>query len=192
MWQSHVMARLVCTMIASVDGYVADADGGFDWAAPDAEVHAFVNDLEREVGTYLCGRRLYETMRYWETAPTAHPETSVVDDYARVWQAADKVVFSRTLGQVTGRRTTLEREFDPGRVAQLVASAERDVSIGGPTLAAQALRSGLVDELRLIHVPVVVGGGTPSLPDGLRLDLELLDSRRFDGGTTYARYAVRR
>lgn len=184
------MARLLYTTIASLDGYVADASGAFDWAAPDAEVHAFVNDLERDVGTYLCGRRLYEVMTYWESAPT--DGDGIEHDYARIWQAADKIVYSRTLTEVTSGRTTLERDFDPAAVARFVAGAERDVSVGGPTLAAEALRAGIVDELALLRVPVVVGGGTASLPDGIRLDLELLDSRRFSGGTTYARYAVRR
>ena len=186
------MARLIVTTIASVDGYVNDASGGFDWAAPDAEVHAFVNDLERDVGTYLCGRRLYEVMAYWETAPTDHPDGEVGHDYARIWQAADKIVYSRTLDAVSSARTTLERGFDPAAVARLVDAAERDVSIGGPTLAAEALRAGIVDELRLLTVPVVVGGGTRNLPDGIRLDLALLEQRRFAGGTTYVRYAVRR
>ncbi len=186
------MARLIYTTIASLDGYVNDASGGFEWAAPDAEVHAFVNDLERDVGTYLCGRRLYEVMVYWETAPTDDPDGDIGHDYARIWQAADKVVHSRTLEAVTSARTTLERDFDPESVARFVASADRDVSIGGPTLAAVALRAGIVDELRLLTVPVVVGGGTRSLPDGIRLDLELLDLRRFAAGATYTRYAVRR
>ncbi|MGO4599834.1 dihydrofolate reductase family protein [Terrabacter sp. 2RAF25] len=184
------MARLLYTTIASLDGYVADAAGSFEWAAPDAEVHAFVNDLERDVGTYLCGRRLFEVMAYWETAPT--DGDGIEHDYARIWQAADKVVYSRTLTEVTSGRTTLERDFDPVAAGRFVAGAERDVSVGGPTLAAAALRAGIVDELALFRVPVVVGGGTSSLPDGIRLDLELLDSRRFAGGTTYARYAVRR
>jgi dihydrofolate reductase len=186
------MARLLYTTIVSVDGYVNDSSGHFEWAAPDAEVHAFVNDLERDVGTYLCGRRLYETMVYWESAPTDDPEHHIDHDYARIWQAAHKIVYSRTLEKVSSDRTTLAREFDPGAVQRLVASAERDVSIGGPHLAAEALHAGIVDELRLIRVPAVVGGGTASLPDGIRLDLELLDGRRFAGGTTYARYAVRR
>ena len=186
------MARLIYTTIASLDGYVNDASGGFEWAAPDAEVHAFVNDLERDVGTYLCGRRLYEVMVYWETAPTDDPVGDIGHDYARIWQAADKVVHSRTFEAVTSARTTLERDFDPESVARFVAPADRDVSIGGPTLAAVALRAGIVDELRLLTVPVVVGGGTRSLPDGIRLDLELLDQRRFAAGTTYTRYAVRR
>lgn len=190
------MGRLVYTTICSLDGYVNDVDGGFDWAAPDSEVHAFVNDLERDVGTYLCGRRLYETMVFWETAPTDGPtdgqEDAVTQDYARIWQSADKVVYSRTLSSTGSARTRIERDFDPVAAARLVGSSDRDVSIGGPTLAAEALRAGIVDELRLLRVPAVVGGGTPVLPDGIRLDLALLDARRFAGGTTYARYAVRR
>lgn len=193
------MARLVYTTICSLDGYVNDARGEFEWAAPDSEVHAFVNDLEREVGTYLCGRRLYETMVFWETAPTDGPTEGPADgpgdevtqDYARIWQAADKVVYSGTLESVTSTRTRLERDFDPASVARFAEAADRDVSIGGPTLAAEALRAGIVDELRLLTVPAVVGGGTRALPDGIRLDLTLLDARRFAGGTTYARYAVR-
>jgi len=189
------MAKLIYGAITSVDGYVNDSEGRFDWAAPDAEVHAFVNDLERDIGTYLCGRRLYETMVYWETAPTddtGDPDDDVGHDYARIWQAADKVVYSRTLEAVASERTTLERDFEAAAVARFVAAADRDVSIGGATLAAEALRAGIVDELRLLTVPAVVGGGTRTLPDGIRLDLELLDERRFAGGATYARYAVRR
>lgn len=186
------MARLLYTSIASLDGYVNDSAGGFEWAAPDAEVHAFVNDLERDVGTYLCGRRLHDVMVYWATAPTDDPEGDIGHDYARIWQVADKVVYSRTLEAVSGDRTTLERDFDPVAVARMVAAADRDVSIGGPTLAAEALRAGIVDELRLLTVPAVVGGGTRALPDGIRLDLELIEQRRFAAGTTYTRYAVRR
>src|SRR6478609_9690758 len=175
------MARLIYTTIASLDGYVNDAAGGFQWAAPDRKVHSFVNDLERDVGTYLTGRRLHDVMAYWQSAPTEDsddPDDAAEHDYAR------------TLEAVSGPRTRLERHFDPAAVATLVASADRDVSIGGPTLAAEALRAGIVDELRLLTVPVVVGGGTRTIPDGIRLDLELLEHRRFAGGTTYARYAV--
>ena len=186
------MARLVYTSIASLDGYVADATGRFDWAAPDAEVHAFVNDLERPVGTYLCGRKLYETMVYWETAPTTDPHGSVADDYAVVWQAAEKIVYSTTLEQAASRRTSIERVFSPDAVGALVAAAERDVSIGGPHLAAHALRAGLVDEIRVFRAPAIVGGGTTALPSGIRLDLTLRESRRFASGTTYARYTVGR
>ena len=186
------MARLVYTATASLDGYVADANGSFDWAAPDTEVHAFVNDLQRPVGTYLCGRRLYETMLYWETHPTADADGSVEDDFAGIWQAAEKIVYSTTLEQATSRRTTIERVFSPDGVEALVAAAERDVSIGGPHLAAHALRAGIIDELRVFRAPVVVGGGTAALPSGIRLDLSLLEGRRFSGGMTYARYAVGR
>jgi dihydrofolate reductase len=186
------MGRLIYTTIASFDGFVADESGGFGWAAPDGEVHQFVNDLERDTATYLCGRRLYEVMAYWETAPTDDPDTDVGHDYARIWQAADKVVYSTTLTRVPTRRTRLERVFDPQVVAAFVAGSDADVSIGGPHLAAQALRSGIVDEIRMLRVPAVVGGGNAALPDGIRLDLELLDSRRFAAGTTYAAYAVRR
>jgi dihydrofolate reductase len=185
------MGRLVYTAICSLDGYVADASGAFDWAAPDAEVHAFVNELERGIGTYLCGRRLYEVMRYWDTAPTADPEGSVEDAYALVWQAADKVVYSTTLGAVTAARTRLERSFDPPAVRAWVRRQPRDVSVGGPTLAARALRAGVVDELAVLRVPHVVGGGTPFLPTGVRIELRLTDARTFGGGTTYARYDLR-
>ncbi|MGN6330845.1 MAG: dihydrofolate reductase family protein [Motilibacteraceae bacterium] len=184
------MARLVYTAICSVDGYVEDAAGGFGWAAPDEEVHGFVNDLERPVSTYLYGRRMFETMRFWETADTPD-EPEVVRDYARVWQDADKVVFSRTLDAVTTPRTRLERTFEPAEVRSLVESAEGEVSIGGAELAGAAIRAGLVDELRLLAVPALVGGGKPALPPGIRLDLELVDSREFANGTTYRRYLVR-
>lgn len=186
------MAQLVYTAITSLDGYVADASGNFDWAAPDTEVHAFVNDLVRPVGTHLCGRKLYETMVYWETHPTADPDGSVEDDFAGIWQAADKVVYSTTLQQTASRRTTIERVFAPDAVGALAVAAEREVSIGGPHLAAHALRAGLVDEIRLFQAPVIVGGGTAALPNGIRLDLTLHESRRFSSGTTYARYAVSR
>ena len=185
------MGRLVYTTIASLDGYVADAWGGFDWAAPDAEVHAYVNGLEHDTGTYLYGRRMYETMRYWETAPTSDPG-AVEDRFAAMWQAADKVVYSATLPAVLTRRTRLERWFSPAAARALAQASEHDVSIGGPTLAAHALRARVVDELRLFRVPVVVGGGTPALPEGTRFDVTLLDARTFGNGTTYARYAVKR
>ncbi|WP_076262833.1 dihydrofolate reductase family protein [Intrasporangium flavum] len=184
------MGRLVYTSICSLDGYVADASGGFGWAAPDDEVHRFVNDLERGLGTHLCGRRLYEVLRYWDTAPTDDPEGSVGDDYARVWQATDKVVYSTTLEGVSAPRTRLERFFDPVEVAAWVREQPRDVGIGGPTLAAQALRAGVVDEVSVFRVPHVVGGGTPVLPGDVRMELRLTDSRTFGNGTTYARYDV--
>ncbi len=178
------MGRLVYTTICSLDGYTADTGGGFDWAMPDEEVHAFVNDLERPLGTYLYGRRMYETMAAWQDmgGPGEHP---VEVDYAEIWRAADKVVYSTTLAEVSTPRTRLERSFDPDAVRRLVREADRDVSLGGPTLAASALRAGLVDDLHLFLHPVVVGGGTRALPDGVRLDLELVDEHRFASGVVH-------
>jgi dihydrofolate reductase len=184
------MANLIYSAIASLDGFTADGNGDFDWAAPDEEVHAFVNDNERPVGTYLYGRRMYETMVYWETAPTGGDQSDAVREYARIWQAADKVVYSSTLDAVPSARTRLEREFDPDAVRRLTKAAERDVSVGGPGLAAHALAAGLVDECHLFLNPVVVGGGTRALPAGLHLELELLDERRFGNGVVYLRYRV--
>jgi dihydrofolate reductase len=184
------MAKLIYSMITSLDGYIADEDGNFDWAAPDQEVHAFVNDLERPIGTYLYGRRMYDTMVYWETAP-APGDPPAEQDYAAIWQTADKIVYSTALQEPSSARTRIERHFDPEAIRELKASAERDISVGGPDLAAQALKAGLVDELQMFLTPVVVGGGTPSLPDSLRLDLELLDERRFGSGVVYVRYRIR-
>jgi dihydrofolate reductase len=178
---------LVYSALASLDGYVADADGRFEWAAPDAEVHAFVNDLERGVGTMLLGRRMYEVLAVWETLDEPEPE---MRDFAEIWRAADKVVYSRMLEEVSTERTQLLREFDPDAVMRMKAEAERDISIGGPGIAAEALMAGLVDELHLITVPVVVGGGTHWLPRGLHLELQLLDERRFAGGAVYLRHRV--
>jgi dihydrofolate reductase len=185
------VARLIYSMIASLDGYAADADGNFAWAAPDEEVHAFVNELERPVGTYLYGRRIYEVMTFWETVDTG-PEPQVMRDFAEIWRAADKIVYSRALGEVSSAETRLEREFDPDAVGELVASADRDVTIGGPELAAEAFRAGLVDECQMFLAPVVVGAGKRSLPDGVFARLELLEQRRFDSGFAYLRYEVRR
>jgi dihydrofolate reductase len=182
------VARLIYSAIASLDGYVADEDGKFDWAAPSEQVHAFVNDLERPVGTYLYGRRMYEVMVPWETMDD--PAT-VMRDYAEIWRAADKVVYSRTLKTVSSNRTRLERDFDPEAVRQLKESAGAPISVGGPTLAAEALRAGLVDECHLFLNPVIVGAGTRALPDGLRIGLELLEERRFDSGVVYVRYSTR-
>jgi dihydrofolate reductase len=172
--------------IASLDGYIADADGRFDWAAPDDEVHAFVNDLERPVGTYLYGRRMYEVMAAWETmdAPADQPCSR---DFAAIWRAADKIVYSRTLAGTSTKRTRLERDFDPAAVQHLKETAGSDISIGGAGLAACAFAAGLVDECHLFLTPVVVGGGTRALPEE-RVDLELLDERRFAGGVVYLRY----
>jgi dihydrofolate reductase len=185
------VANLIYSTITSLDGYVADEDGNFDWAAPDEEVHAFVNDLERRVGTYLFGRRMYEVMRYWETAYTLVDEPSVGQDYAQIWRVADKVVYSRTLNAVSSARTRIERDFDPEAVRQMKAQAERDISVGGPDLAAHAFRAGLVDECHLFVTPVVVGGGKRPLPPNVRLELELLDERRFEGGVVHLHYHTR-
>ena len=179
------MARLIYSAITSLDGYVVDADGNFDWAAPDEEVHAYVNDQERAVGTYLYGRRMYEVMVAWESMDDDAP---VMRDYAQVWRGADKVVYSSTLDEVRGPRTRLEPAFDPDAVRRLVDESTTDLSIGGPTLAASALRAGLVDELNVYLNPVVVGGGTAWLPDDLRLDLTLVAEHRFAGGVVHLRY----
>src|SRR5438270_11045058 len=153
------MAKLIYSAIASLDGYVEDKDGKFDWAAPDEEVHAFVNDLERPIGTYLYGRRMYETMMFWETADRLGNQPSVVEDFARIWKAAEKVVFSRTLGAASSERTRIERDFDVEAIKQLKVNAQADISVGGPDLAGQTIAAGLVDELHLFVVPVMVGGG---------------------------------
>lgn len=184
------MAQLCYWINTSLDGYIADADGRFDWSEPDAELHAFFNDQERALGTHLYGRRLYETMRCWEIAHEQPDQTPVELDYAGIWQAADKVVYSRTLAEVDTRRTELVREFDAADVAARKVSADRDLSIGGAGLAAVALRAGLVDEVGLVMHPVVVGGGTRALPSGVRLDLALVEESRLPGGVVYLRYRV--
>jgi dihydrofolate reductase len=181
------MAKLIYSAITSLDGYVADENGNFDWAAPNEEVHSFVNDLEREVGTYLYGSKMYEVMVAWETMDLAD-QPSVAQDYATIWRAADKIVYSRTLDSVSSARTKLEREFDPDAVREMKASARRDLSVGGPHLAAEALRAGLVDEIHLFLGAVVIGGGNQALPDGVRMSLELLDERRFDNGVVHLHY----
>jgi dihydrofolate reductase len=185
------MAKLIYSAITSLDGYNADEDGNFDWAAPDQEVHTFVNDLERPVGTYLYGRRMYEVMAPWETDPTLATQSPVMRDFAELWQAADKVVYSRTLETASTARTRIERDFDPEAVRRMKATAGRDLTVGGPDLAAQAIKAGLVDEFQLFLVPIIVGGGRPSLPSDLRLELELLDERRFGNGMVHLRYRTR-
>jgi dihydrofolate reductase len=228
------VARLLYTFLTSLDGYIADAAGNFDWAAPDAEVHSFANDLERGVGTHLYGRRMYEVMRVWadidpvsgrlaageagggDSAATEAgrdpaaggvpggdvaageagggdeaAEDQVMAEYARIWQAADKVVFSTSLAEVSTERTELRRTFDPAKVRQLVSSAGADVGIGGARLAGAALLAGLVDEIHQLVFPVIVGGGTSWLPDGLQVPLELVDERRFESGVVYLRYLLR-
>ncbi len=183
------MAKLIYSAIASADGYVEDAGGSFDWAAPDEELMSFVNDLERPVGTYLYGRRMYQTMVYWETAHSVpgHPSSDL--DFTAIWQAADKIVFSTTLQSVSSARTRIERKFDPDVVRQLKSATEHDMTVAGADLAGQAIKAGLVDELQLFLVPAIVGGGKRALPNGVRLDLELLDMQRFANGAVYLRYA---
>jgi len=185
------MAPLIFSTISSLDGYVADAEGNFDWAAPDPAVHAFVNDQMRAIGTHLYGRRLYEVMQYWETGDTGEDAPPVEQDFARIWQAADKVVYSRTLDTVSTARTRIERQFDPEAVRQLKASTGPDLSVGGPHLAAQAIQAGLVDEYHLFLTPTVVGGGNQALPDHVRLDLDLQDERRFTSGVVFLRHRQR-
>jgi dihydrofolate reductase len=181
------MANLIYAAIASLDGYVADERGRWDWSMPDEEVHAFVNDLQRPAGTHLYGRRLYEVLVAWETIDDPAP---VIRDYAQLWRAADKVVYSRTLERVASARTRIEREFDPDAVRALKAAADRDILIGGPELAAVALRAGLVDDIHLLLSPVVVGGGKPMLPHGLRIDLGLQAERRFGNGVVHLHYGT--
>jgi dihydrofolate reductase len=182
------MARLIYSAIMSLDGYVADGEGRFEWAAPDEEVMAFVSDLERPIGTYLYGRRMYETMRYWETADTIAGQSPTALDFMRIWQAADKIVYSTTLRAPDTARTRIESRFDPTQVRELKASADRDLTVGGPELAAQAIAAGLVDEYQLFIVPAVVGGGTRALPDQVRLRLTLADEHKFGSGFCYLRY----
>ncbi|MDQ0677446.1 dihydrofolate reductase [Arthrobacter pascens] len=181
------MAQLTYTGITSLDGYVADRDGDFSWSEPNEEVHTFVNDLERAVGTYLFGRRMYGVMSAWETLGSEE-ESGFIQDYARIWQAADKIVYSTTLAAASTARTRIEQTFNPEAVRQLKESSHREISVGGATLAASALSAGLVDECRLFISPVVVGGGTPYLPEGLGLKLELLEEYRFGNGVVYLRY----
>jgi len=185
------MAKLIYSAITSLDGFVADRDGNFDWAAPDEEVHTFVNDLERPIGTYLYGRRMYEVMAAWETAHILTDQPAVIQDFANIWRAADKVVYSRTLETVSSTRTRIEQVFDPEAVRQMKTSATRDISVGGPDLAAQAIKAGLVDECHLFIAPIVVGGGKQSLPDGVRMNCELMDVRRFGNGVVHLHYRTR-
>jgi dihydrofolate reductase len=180
------MANLIYLAIGSLDGYVEDEQGKFDWAAPDEEVHAFVNELERPVGTYLYGRRMYETMVWWETGDHA----AVYRDYAEIWRAAEKVVYSRTLQTVSSERTRIEREFDAAAIKRLKGSSRSDIAIGGAELAGQAIVEGLVDEFQLLLGPVLVGGGKRALPTGVHAELELLDERRFRSGVVYLRYRL--
>ncbi len=182
------MAKLIYSAIASLDGYIADEDGSFDWAVPDEEVHAFINDLIRPIGTYLYGRRMYEMMVVWENDPALAEQSPLLRDFAEIWQAADKVVYSRTLEAVSTSKTRMERDFDPETVRRLKASTGRDLTVSGPDLATHAFRAGLVDECDLFLAPVVVGGGKRALPEGVRVGLELLDERRFGNGMVYLRH----
>ncbi|HEV2810085.1 MAG TPA: dihydrofolate reductase family protein [Acidimicrobiales bacterium] len=183
------MAKLIYSVLTSLDGYFEDADGGFDWATPDEDVHAFVNHLERPIGAYLYGRRMYETMGFWETAPT-DGEPAVFRHYARIWRAAEKIVYSRTLQTPSSAKTRIEREFDLDAVRQLKLSSTADLSIGGGDLAGQAIDAGLVDECHLFLCPVLVGGGKRTLPDNVRAPLELLDERRFKNGFVHLHYRI--
>lgn len=184
------MAKLIYVAIASLDGYIEDQHGTFRWAVPDEEVHAFINDRERSVGTYLYGRRMYETMRGWETEHTLADQSPLMRDFAQVWQAADKVVYSKTLETAATRRTRIERDFNANAVRQLRASADRDITVGGPNLAQHAFNAGLVDECRLYLVPVLVGGGKHCLPSTGRLHLKLLNVYQFTNGTVHLHYQV--
>lgn len=177
--------------LASLDGFIEDADGKFGWAEPDEEVHRFVNDLERSVGTYLYGRRMYEVLRYWEGPDTSIEATPHARDYAAIWRAADKVVYSKTLSEVSTARTRLERDFDPAAVRRLKEQSQAAISVGGPDLAARAFAAGLVDELHLFLFPVIVGAGKRALPADVRLDLELMDERRFGHGAVHLHYRIK-
>jgi dihydrofolate reductase len=186
------MAKLIYSMLTSLDGYTEDQHGDFGWGAPeDEELHSYINQLASSFGTYLYGRRMYETMVYWETAHSIPDQPQFVLDWARQWQATEKIVYSRTLAEPRSARTRIEREFDPDAIRQLKAGAQHDITVDGPELAAQAIRAGLVDEFQPIVCPVVVGGGKRFFPDGVRLDLELIDERRFGNGVIVPRYAVR-
>jgi dihydrofolate reductase len=184
------MAKLIYLVIASLDGFVEDASGRFDWAAPDAEVHAFVNDLARPIGTYLYGRRMYETMVFWETAGRADDDPEVIRDFGSLWRAADKIVFSKTPTSVTTARTRAERDFDPGSIRRLKQSGDADLGVGGAELAGQALAAGLVDEIQLFLVPLIVGGGKRALPADVQARLRLVGTRGFAGGIVYSHYFV--
>jgi dihydrofolate reductase len=185
------VGRLIYSAIASLDGYVADEEGNFEWAAPGRDVHAFVNDLERPIGTYLYGRRMYEVMAWWETAQAGADSEPVMRDFTQIWRAADKVVYSTTLQAVSSARTRIVRDFDPEAVRRLKASAQRDLTVGGPHLATTAFAAGLVDECHLFLVPVLIGGGTRALPDGVRIELELIAERRFESGVVHLHHRVK-
>lgn len=185
------MAKLIYSGILSLDGYLADENGDFDWAEPDEEVHTFVNELERGVGTYLYGRRMYDVMSYWDTDEATVGQPGFIQEFAEIWQAADKVVYSTTLGAAYTDRTRIESRFDPDTVREMKSNTEQDLSVGGPNLAVHAIHAGLVDEFHMFVVPVAVGGGLRYLPDAVRINLQLLDERRFGNGTVFLRYRMR-
>lgn len=184
------MGKLIYSMLTSLDGYVSGPDGTFDWAVPDEESHSFMTDQSASVGTYLNGRRMYETMVFWETVHLELDVPAYILDFARMWRASDKVVYSTTLNEVSSERTRIERTFDADAVRRLKAESDRDITIDGPTLAAHAIRAGLVDEYQPYVMPVIVGGGKRFLPDGIRSDLQLLQERRFGSGMMFLRYRV--
>jgi dihydrofolate reductase len=186
----YAVAKLIYSAIASLDGYVEDQRGSFDWAAPDAEVHGFINDLERPIRTYLYGRRMYETMVYWETLSLGGDQSAVARDFARIWRAAEKIVFSRTLDTSSSARTRIEHDFDPAAISELKGSSGSDIAIGGAELAGQAMAAGLIDECHLFLCPIVLGGGKRALPEDARIQLELLDEHRFRSGVVHLRYRV--
>ena len=186
------MAHLIYIVNSSLDGYIEDMDGKFDWTTPDEEYFRFISNLVREAGTYLYGRRMYETMMVWETDPNLAAESPLRRDFAEIWQAANKIVYSKTLETVSTRKTQLEQTFDPEAIRQLKAASEHDILIGGPELAAHAFQAGLIDECHLFLIPILVGGGKSALPDNVRLELELLAERRFGNGTVFLRYRARR
>lgn len=185
------MGQLIYAPIASLDGYIEDADGNFDWAMPDDEVHSYINDLQRDIGVHLYGRRMYETMMGWETEPALAEASPIYGDFAALWQAADKIVYSGSLQNVSTRRTRIERNFDAQAIRELKANTGQDISIAGPTLAAHAFRAGLIDECHLFLAPVIVGRGKKALPDDTRVALTLLDERRFGNGMVHLRYRLR-
>ncbi len=185
------MTRLIYSAISSLDGYIEDRDGNFDWAMPDEEVHGFVNDLVRTAGAYLYGRRMYETMMVWETDPDLAADSPLTKDFAEIWQTANKIVYSKTLTAASTRNTRIERSFNPEAIQRLKRTAQHDILIGGPELAAHAFRSGLIDECHLLLTPIIVGGGKQAFPDHVRLELDLLEERRFGNGMVFLRYRAR-
>jgi dihydrofolate reductase len=182
------MAKLIYSAITSLDGYVEDEQGSFDWAAPDDEVHAFVNDLERPIGVYLYGRRMYETMVFWETVGTGRDQRAVIRDFAESWRAAEKVVYSRTLEAVSSEKTRIERALDAAAIRRMKETSGSDITIGGAELAGQAIAAGLVDEFHLFLGPIVVGGGKRALPANVRAELKLIDEHHFQSGVVHLHY----